>query len=127
MAKQQNVKVKAVQKDVQEFVVGQLEEARKRIQTLERDLVKRGRAQQKEIESLIKNIRTGKQVKILEKQATVAAADVKKRLDGLQTQVLGVLGIASHSEIDQINRELTRLTKKVDALVSRKAPPNLPV
>lgn len=126
MAKQVVKNVKNV-KDVQEFVVGQLEEARKRIQVLEKDLVKRGRAQQKEIEVLIKNIRSGKQAKILEKQATVAAADVKKRLDGLQTQVLGVLGIASHTEIEQLNRELAKLTKKVDTLVSRKAPSNLPV
>lgn len=36
--------------EVQEFVVGQLEEARKRLVVFERELVKRGRAQQREVD-----------------------------------------------------------------------------
>lgn len=107
-------------KDVQEFVVVQLEEARKRIQSFEKELVKRGRAQQKELEAVIKSIRTGKQLKVLEKQASAATGEVKKRLDGLQTSVLDALGVASRDEMRQIHRELARLTKRVDTLISRK-------
>lgn len=107
-------------KDVQDFVVGQLEEARKRIQSFEKDLVKRGRAQQKEIESLIRDLRSGKQLKTLEKQANAATTEVKKRLDGLQESVLDALGVASRDEIREIHRELARLTKRVDTLVSKK-------
>jgi phosphopantetheine adenylyltransferase len=107
-------------KDVQEFVVVQLEEARKRIQTFEKELVKRGRAQQKEIEHLIRDLRSGKQLKTLEKQATAASTEVKKRLDGLQTTVLDALGVASSDEIREIHRELARLTKRVDTLITRK-------
>lgn len=107
-------------KDVQEFVVVQLEEARKRIQTFEKELVKRGRAQQKELEGVIKSIRAGKQLKVLEKQASAATGEVKKRLDGLQTSVLDALGVASRDEMRQIHRELARLTKRVDTLISKK-------
>jgi polyhydroxyalkanoate synthesis regulator phasin len=114
-------KIPAVTEEVQGFVVGQLKEAQKRVRTLEKELVKRGRSQQKELEALIKSVRQGKQVKAFEKQANVATNEVKKRLDTLQGQVLSVLGVATRSEIHQISRELTRLAKKVDALVSKKS------
>lgn len=107
-------------KDVQDFVVVQLEEARKRIQAFEKELVKRGRAQQKELESLIATIRSGKQLKTLERQAAAAGHEVKRRLDQLQTSVLEALGVASREELRQIHGELARLTRRVDSLVSRK-------
>lgn len=106
--------------EVQEFVINQLEEARHKLEGFEKGLVKRGKAQQKEIEALLKSVRQGKPIKAIEKQATAAGAEVRKRLDGLQEQVLGALGVASRTEITQINRELAKLSKKVDALVSKK-------
>lgn len=121
MARKQTVQSSPVA-DVQALVVGQLEDARKRLVTFEKELVKRGRAQQKEIETLIRGVRSGKQLKQLEKQATAAGTEVKKRLDGIQDQVLSALGVASRDEIVQLNRELTRLSKKVDALVTKKTP-----
>ncbi len=120
MARKQSA-VQSSVSDVQSLVLGQLEDAKKRLLGLEKELVKRGRAQQKEIESLIKSVRTGKPVKRFEKQAAAAGTEVKKRLDGLQTQVLGVLGVATRTEIGQLNRELARLSKKVDALASKRA------
>jgi len=106
--------------EVQSAVLHQLEDARKRLVSFEKELVKRGRAQQKEIESLIKGVRTGKPLKQIEKQVGAVGADVKKRLDGLQDQVLAALGVASHDEIVELNRELVRLSKKVDLLLARK-------
>lgn len=120
MARKQNV-VQSSVADVQSLVLGQLEDAKKRVAAVEKELVKRGRAQQKELEALIRSVRSGKPVKQIEKQATAAGNEVKKRLDGLQSQVLGVLGVASRGEISQLNRELARLSKKVDALASKKA------
>jgi len=102
------------------MVLGQLEDARKRLVSFEKELVKRGRAQQKESESLIKGVRTGKPLKQFEKQVGAVGGEVKKRLDGLQDQVLAVLGVASHDEIVELNRELARLSKKVDQLLSKK-------
>ncbi len=120
MARKQNV-VQSSVADVQSLVLGQLEDAKKRVAAVEKELVKRGRAQQKDLEALVRGVRTGKPVKQLEKQAAAAGNEVKKRLDGLQSQVLGVLGVASRNEIGQLNRALARLSKKVDALASKKA------
>jgi protein subunit release factor A len=111
----------AVTKDVQGFVVSQIEGARKRLQVLEKKLVRRGRGQQKEIEALVKNLRSGKPIKLLEKQATAATAELKKRFDALQNQALASIGVATQAEIAQIYRELTKLSKKLDGLVTKKA------
>lgn len=109
--------------EVQAAVVAQLEEARKRVLAFEKQLVKRGRAQQRELEALIRDLRAGKPARRLGKQAEATTAEAKRRLEGLQDQVLAALGVASRSEIAQLNRELARLSKKVDALVSKRAAP----
>lgn len=119
MARKQNV-VQSSVADVQSLVLGQLEDAKKRLSGFEKALVKRGRAQQKELEALIRSVRRGAPVKQIEKKATAAGVEVRKRLDGLQGQLRDALGVASREEIVQLNRELARLTKKVDALVTRK-------
>jgi polyhydroxyalkanoate synthesis regulator phasin len=119
MARKQTVQSSPVA-DVQNLVLGQLEDARKRLVSFEKELVKRGKQQQKEIESLIKGVRSGKQLKQIEKQVGAVGGEVKKRLDGLQDQVLSVLGVASHDEIVELNRELVRLSKKVDLLLAKK-------
>jgi protein subunit release factor A len=111
-------------KDVQEFVATQLEQAKKRIGDFEKDLTKRAKAQQKEVEGLLKSIRQGTPLKAIEKQATAAGDEVKKRLEELQGTVLTALGVATSEEISQIHRELTKLSKKVDALVTKKVSNN---
>ncbi len=105
---------------VQAKVTSQLEDAKKRFISLEKELVKRGRQQQKELESLLKSVRGGAPIKPVEKSVNAASAEVKKRLDGLQGSVLGVLGVATHTEIAKLNRELAKLSKKVDSLVTIK-------
>lgn len=110
--------------EVQSVLVAQLEDARKRLVQFEKELVKRGRSQQKEIESLLKNVRSGKPVKQIEKRAAAASQEVKRRLDGLQEQMLGVLGVASRQDIADLNRELSRLSKKVDGLAKKPSAAN---
>jgi predicted translin family RNA/ssDNA-binding protein len=120
MARKQTTSSSSPVAEVQSAVLHQLQDARKRLVSFEKELVKRGRAQQKEIESLIKGVRTGKPLKQIEKQVGQVGSEVKKRLDGLQDQVLAVLGVASHDEIVELNRELVRLSKKVDLLLAKK-------
>ena len=48
----------------------------------------------------------------------------RQRLEELQGQVYTALGVATSEEIGQIHRELTKLSKKVDALVSKKGSTN---
>ena len=119
MARKQTVQSSPVA-EVQNAVLHQLHDARKRLVHFEKELVKRGRAQQKEIELLLKGVRSGKQLKQIEKQAVAVGAEVKSRLNGLQDQVLAVLGVATHDEIVELNRELVRLSKKVDLLLAKK-------
>lgn len=107
---------------VQAKVTTQLEDAKKRFLTLEKELVKRGRQQQKELEGLLKQVRGGVPLKQVEKSVNAASTEVKKRLDGLQGSVLGLLGVATHTEIAKLNRDLTKLSKKVDALLASKKP-----
>lgn len=106
-------------KEVQGFVAS----ARKRIEVLEKDLLKKGRAQQKELETLFKGVREGKPIKKLEKQASELSDEVRRRVDGLQGKVLVALGVASRSEIEQIHHDLTKLSKTVEALVTKKHGP----
>ncbi len=127
MARKQTVKSPAAEVqekvgEVQAYVIEQLEEARRRLIATERELVALGRTQQKEIEALLERVKSGKELKLLEKRASEATREVKKRLDLLQGQVLGALGVASHEEVDQIGKELSRLSKKVDQLL-KKSPP----
>jgi hypothetical protein len=100
--------------------LAQLEQARKRVQSFEKELVKRGLAQLKVLEAFIKSIRTGKPLKALEKQASSAAGVVKKRLDGLHTALLEAVGLASRDEVRQIHRALARLTRRMDAIASKR-------
>lgn len=105
-------------------VKGLVENARKRIEVLEQDLLKRGRAQQKELETLLKGVRDAKQIKALEKQAGELTEEVRRRADGLQGKVLLALGVATRSEIEQIHGELMKLSKTVEALVMKKNSPS---
>jgi hypothetical protein len=53
----------------------------------------------------------------------VAGSELKKRFDGLQARLIEVTGVASQAQIRELNKELHRLAKKVDALVEKKAKP----
>jgi phosphopentomutase len=102
--------------DIQKAVVSQLEEARTRFGRLEKELVAKGRAQQKELEGLIKRVKSGQELKKLEKRATAAGSEVLKRVDAVQTKVLNVIGAASQSQVSNLVRDVQRLAKKVDGL-----------
>jgi hypothetical protein len=105
---------------IQEFVVGQLEEARKQIVRFEKELAARGKQQRKELEGLISRVKSGKEIKALKSQANEVGSEVRKRLDGFQGKLVQAVGVASQSQVKEINRELSKLSKKLDALVGKK-------
>lgn len=123
---------KAKQGDVQKFVKGQLVEAQKRWQLLEgeaqkvvNNLVSRGRDSRKELEGLLSKLNhselvSADKVRELSKRAVEAKGELKKRLDGLQTKVVEAAGVASQSQVKAIGRELTKLSRKLDTLVTKK-------
>lgn len=111
---------KAVQKPqgIQEFVVAHLEDARKQIVKFEKELAARGKQQRKDLEAVIAKVKGGggKKVKALKSRANEVTTEVQKRLDGLQGKLVEAVGVASVSQVKEINRELNRLAKKLDAL-----------
>lgn len=109
---------------VQKFVVGQLEEAKKQLIKFEKEIVSKGRQQRKELEALIKSVQSGKQVEALGSKVTEVGGELKKAFDGLQTKVVSAAGVATQEQVAQINRELARLSKKIDGLVSKKRAAN---
>lgn len=114
---------KAAQKanGVQTFVVGQLEEARKQIARFEKELVTRSRQQRKELEGLLHRLQEGApDLKGIRTRAEDTTAEVKKALDGLQHRVVEAVGVASQAQVGEIKRELSKLSKKLDALVAAK-------
>ncbi len=118
------------------FVKGQLVEAQKRFVGLEKEaekvlknLAARGADSRKELEGLLGRINAGEfnplenpRVQELGKRANQAGAEVKKRLDGLQTRVVEAVGVASQTQVKEINRELGKLSRKLDSLISGKKP-----
>jgi len=99
---------------IQVFVEEQLEEAQRRFSAFEADaekmlkhLIQRGKEQRKELQGLVKKIQ--------------ANGFSKKRLDVLQTRVVEAVGVASQAQVKEINRELAKLSKKLDTLVGKRS------
>ena len=121
----------------QEFFKGQLEGAKERITAFEEEaetvlkgLIVKGKAQRKELEGLFDKLQARelklvdpRTVKQLGKKANQAGAEVRKRLDQLQSKVVEATGVATRSQVKEINRELAKLSKKIDGLAGRKAAP----
>ncbi len=64
-------------------------------------------------ETLLENPR----VKELGRRATQARSELRKRLDGLQTRAVEAVGVASQAQVKELNRELSRLSKKIDQIL----------
>lgn len=108
---------------IQEFVVAHLEDARKQLVKFEKELAARGKQQRKDIEAVIAQVKSGRQLKALKTQANEVGSEVKKRLDGLQGKLVQAAGVASVAQVKEINRELTKLSKKLETL-TKKRPTN---
>ncbi|WP_223633852.1 hypothetical protein [Corallococcus sp. EGB] len=118
-----------VTQNVEAFLKGRLSEAQKRFQGLEgeankafRALETRGQVAAKEVQALWTKVQAGElradpRVQELTKKVDAAGVELRKRLDGLQTKVVEAVGVASQSQVEQITRELNRLSKKLDVLL----------
>ena len=106
---------------IQEFVVAHLEDARKQLVKFEKELAARGKQQRKEIEAIISQVKSGRQLKALKSQANEVGSEVRKRLDGLQGKLVEAVGVASVAQVKEINRELGKLAKKLETLTKKRA------
>lgn len=114
---------------VETFLKAQLAVAQKRIEELEGEAQKvlktvetRGQEAAKEAQVLWGKLQEGTllmdpRVVELGKKVDAAGTELKKRLDGLQTKVVEAVGVASQAQLKDLNKELAKLTRKVDALL----------
>ena len=92
---------------IQVFMKEQLEEAQRRIETFEADaekvvkqLIARGKQQRRELDGL--------------------RTHVRRRWGSLQARVVQATGVATQAQVKEINRELGKLSKKLDGLIGRR-------
>jgi len=117
--------------NLETFVKQQLGGAQKRLAGLEqeankvlRTLKTRSQGPAREVEKFLGKVNTeaealldSAKVKELGRKATQVGSEVRKRLDGLQTRAVEAVGVASQAQVKELNRELSRLSKKLDQIV----------
>jgi predicted DNA-binding protein (UPF0251 family) len=120
--------------EVTSFVKGRLEQVQQRLGSLEteaqrslRSLVEKGReSASREVGVLRQRLNEGAQqlrekvaVQRMEQRAIEVGGALRERLEGLRSRVVqGVGGVASQSQVELLNRELDRLSRKLDTLVA---------
>lgn len=116
-------------RNLETFVKQQLEGAQKRFEGLEheagkvlRNLKARSRGPAREMEKLLGQINPdtlleNPKVKELGRKATQVRSELSKRLDGIQTRAVEAVGVASQAQVKELNRELSKLSKKLDQIV----------
>ncbi|MDC0708354.1 hypothetical protein POL68_07710 [Stigmatella sp. ncwal1] len=116
-------------RNLETFVKGQFEGAQKRFEGLEQEASKvlntlkvRGQDSAKEVEKLLGQLNTetlleNPKVKLLGRRATQVRTELRKRLDGFQARAVEAVGVASQAQVKELNRELSRLSKKLDQLL----------
>jgi hypothetical protein len=124
---------------VPEFLKGQLEQAQSRLGELEegaekalKDLVGKGRASRKELETMLSKLskddrladlrgklekfqRTGSvRAEEWKGRAETFRAEALERILELQGKAVSFLGVATRDEVDELHRELDRLAKRFE-------------
>lgn len=116
-------------RNLETFVKQQISDAHKRIEGLEheaekvlRHLKARSRGPAREVEKFLGQISPdtlldNPRVKELGRKATQVSSELRKRLDGIQTRAVEAVGVASQAQVKELNRELSRLSKKLDQIL----------
>ena len=116
-------------RNLETFVKQQISGAQKRIEGFEHEAEKvlknlkaRSRGPAREVEKLLGQINTNvllenPKVKELGRKATQVRSELRKRLDGIQTRAVEAVGVASQAQVKELNRELSRLSKKLDQIL----------
>nr|WP_226993920.1 phasin family protein [Myxococcus hansupus] len=126
--------------NVESFLKTQLAQAQKRIEELEgeagkvvKTLESRGQEAAKEAQALWTKLQAGElltdpRVQELRARANAASTEltqrvdaagteIRKRFDGIQTRVVEAVGVASQAQLKDLNKELAKLSRKVDSLL----------
>lgn len=108
------------------FMKDRIQDAEKRFvafeeeaQKLLKELISRGKTSRKELKGLLK--RAG-ELEIVDRadelrgRAEKTGAQVVRRLEELQDRALGLVGVASQAQVEELSAEIDKLSKKIDRL-----------
>lgn len=107
-----------------EFVRMQVEAAEKRLITFEeeaqrllKDLIAKGRESRKDIQELLRRateLDVGERAEEWKGKAEKTGTEVFRRIEELQDKALGMIGVASTAQIEELAHEIQRLARRVD-------------
>jgi len=93
-----------------------LEAAKKQLHDVEKDIMTEAKKQRKSIEKVLTRVRSGNDLKHLEKRIASTATDLRKRVLLMPREVMNALGVATSDDMAKLTKNLTRLAKRVDEL-----------
>jgi hypothetical protein len=93
--------------------------AKKQLTQVEKDIVSEAKKQRKSLEKVLARVRSGQDLKGLEKRITSTATDLQKSVKSMPREVLGALGVATSDDLQKLTKSLTKLSKRVDDLAKR--------
>ena len=93
-----------------------LEAAKKQLTDVEKEIVTEAKKQRKSIERVLARVRSGNDLKKLEKRVASTATDLRKRVLLMPREVMSALGVATSDDMAKLTKNLTRLAKRVDEL-----------
>lgn len=109
-----------------EFVRMQVEAAEKRLVTFEeeaqrllKELISKGKESRKDIRGLLRkaaDIDVGERAEEWKGKAEKTGTEVIKRLEEFQDRALGMMGVASTSQIEGLAHEIHKLARRVDKM-----------
>jgi hypothetical protein len=119
--------------DVQGFVLGQFGIAQKRLVHFEaeaekvlKNLIARGQDSRKELDALLERV-SAAELKVLNgslrelvKRAQDVSQEARKKLEEFQARILEVAGVASQTQVRALNRQVGKLSKRLDSLAGNK-------
>jgi predicted nucleic acid-binding Zn-ribbon protein len=119
--------------DVQGFVLGQFGIAQKRLVAFEaeaekvlKNLIARGQDSRKELDALLERLSAAElrvlngSLRELVKRAQDVSQEARKKLEEFQARVLEVAGVASQTQVRALNRQLGKLSRRLDTLAGNK-------
>ena len=115
--------------DVQGFVKGQFGIAQKRLVAFEaeaekvlKNLIARGQDSRKELDALLERL-SAAELKVLNgslrelvKRAQDVSQEARKKLEEFQARILEVAGVASQTQVRALNRQLSKLSRRLDSI-----------
>jgi polyhydroxyalkanoate synthesis regulator phasin len=107
-----------------------LEQAQARLTTWEEgaqkvvhDLIDKGQASRKEVAGLLRKVGAqdlleGDYLREISGRARHVGADVAARLEEVRERAIAVAGVASREQVDELQKDLDRLSRKLDKLLA---------